>query len=188
MNQVRIVGGRWRGRKIPVTDAPGLRPTPDRVRETLFNWLESDIHGSRVVDAFAGTGVLGLEALSRGAQHALFIEQSAAVARPIEQSLNNFMDADGDKLCSEVRVGSAEAVLHDCADHSVDLVFLDPPYQAQLLLPALQWLPRILAKHHRVYFEHPKSETLIFPPGWRILKEKQAGAIRFGLLTFQTTD
>ncbi|MCL1961713.1 MAG: 16S rRNA (guanine(966)-N(2))-methyltransferase RsmD [Desulfovibrionaceae bacterium] len=131
--EVRIIGGQWRRTRLPVPDKPGLRPTPDRVRETLFNWLGQDLSGWRCVDAFAGTGALGLEAASRGAADVLLIEQDPALAAQLRQTAQRLQAAT-------VRVQRSDGVaaLRAQAAGSADLVLLDPPFDAiALLTPAL---------------------------------------------------
>src|SRR6476660_4282403 len=119
-NEVRIIGGQWKRSKLPVPDKPGLRPTPDRVRETLFNWLGQDLAGWRCVDAFAGTGALGLEAASRGAAHVLLVEQDPDLVATL-RSLKAKLSAD----TVEVRRANGLSVLKDLAGSDQDLVFLD---------------------------------------------------------------
>src|SRR3954447_4857570 len=125
-NQVRIIGGQWKRTLLPVADRPGLRPTPDRVRETLFNWLGQDLGGWRCVDAFAGTGALGLEAASRGAADVLLVESEAALVDQLRAIVKR-LAAD-----AQVRVqrGNALSVLAALPAASVDLVFLDPPFES----------------------------------------------------------
>src|SRR3954468_18347704 len=124
-NQVRIIGGTWKRTPLPVADRPGLRPTPDRVRETLFNWLGQDLDGWRCVDAFAGTGALGLEAASRGAAQVLLVEQDPDLVATL-RSLKAKLSAD----TVEVRRANGLSVLKDLAGSNQDLVFLDPPFDA----------------------------------------------------------
>jgi 16S rRNA (guanine966-N2)-methyltransferase len=173
---VRIIGGRWRGRRVPVADAEALRPTPDRVRETLFNWLAVTLPGARCLDLYAGTGVLGLEALSRGAAEAVFVEQVQAVARQLEQSLAMLAARNARVVAADAATflqGSAAAF---------DIVFLDPPYGTGLgnlcTLLGRGWL----APGARVYLESSRAEALPeLPAGWQLLREKTAGQVRFAL-------
>src|SRR5688500_4877308 len=130
---VRIIGGQWKRTKLPVPDKPGLRPTPDRVRETLFNWLGQDLAGWRCIDAFAGTGALGFEAASRGAAHVLLLEQ--------DPDLVDLLRATQKKLQAgavEVRRGNALSVLAAAAPGSAELGFLDPPFDSGLWDKALR--------------------------------------------------
>ena len=122
-NSVRIIGGGWRGRRITFPDVPGLRPTPDRVRETLFNWLQHDIAGARCLDLFAGSGALGLEALSRGAKELVFVEQSVAASRALQEQLARL----GAERRSQVVEMGAARYLRGAAP-AFDIVFLDPPF------------------------------------------------------------
>src|SRR4051812_20022215 len=126
-NQVRIIGGQWKRTLLPVADKAGLRPTPDRVRETLFNWLGQDLEGWRCVDVFAGTGALGLEAASRGAAQVLLVEQDPDLVATL-RSLKAKLSAD----MVEVRRANGLSVLKDLAGSNQDLVFLDPPFDAGL--------------------------------------------------------
>lgn len=176
--EVRIIGGEWRGRRLPVVVAEGLRPSADRVRETLFNWLAPSIPGARCLDLFAGTGVLGLEALSRGAAAVCFVERQPAVARALEQCLLRLQAGDR----SRVVTGDARRFLAGAAQ-PFDLVFLDPPFGAgdrEDLCTLLEagWL----APDARIYLEMPKAESLpALPPHWTVLREKTAGQVRFAL-------
>lgn len=158
-NELRIIGGRWRGRKLRFPSAEGLRPTPDRVRETLFNWLAPVIHGARGLDLFAGSGALGLEALSRGAAELVFVERAPRVARYLRETVAALAAAGGRVVQSD-----AEAFLAGTAQ-PFDVVFLDPPFDAQVV-PAL--LARLvaggwLAPGARVYVEQPAARGA---PAW----------------------
>jgi 16S rRNA (guanine966-N2)-methyltransferase len=177
--QLRIVGGRWRSRRLPVPDAPGLRPTTDRARETLFNWLAPLIEGSRCLDCFAGSGALGLEAASRGAAEVLLLERSRAVCRQLEANVAA-LDTDA------VRVVSADALawLRTGPPRAFDIVFIDPPFAAGLLGPACDLLARRgwVGDGSRVYLEAAAQEG--FPPlpaRWDLTREKLAGGVRYGL-------
>lgn len=122
-NQVRIIGGKHRGRKLPVADAPGLRPTPDRVRETLFNWLGQNLSGWHCLDLFAGSGALGFEAASRGAASVVLVEQAPAVARILQTAVAALKEPALSLVCTD-----ALAYLKKPDIHPLDLVFIDPPY------------------------------------------------------------
>ncbi|MEC9408765.1 MAG: 16S rRNA (guanine(966)-N(2))-methyltransferase RsmD [Pseudomonadota bacterium] len=178
--QVRIIGGDWRRRQIPVPDAAGLRPTGDRIRETLFNWLAPRLPGARCLDLFAGTGVLGLEALSRGAAHCRFVE----AATPVAAALRHQLDQLGGHDRAEVVVGTAPQIL-DRGSGSYDCVFLDPPFGSGLLLPTLDRLIPQLAAGHRVYVEHGASDAVSWPSGWQSLRDGRAGQVRYHLLAYQ---
>src|SRR4051812_38453066 len=149
-NQVRIIGGLWKRTPLPVADHPGLRPTPDRVRETLFNWLGQDLAGWRCVDAFAGTGALGLEAASRGAADVLLVDSEGVLVDSLRATLARLQ-------ATQVRVqrGNALSVLASQAPGSLDLVFIDPPFDADLFDKGLAaTLPR-LAPQGFAYLETP---------------------------------
>lgn len=181
--QLRIIGGEWRSRLVEFDADDGVRPTPDRVRQTVFDWLAPWVHGSRVLDLFAGSGALGLEALSRGAAQAVFVDRGRAQIGAIAQALK--------RLQGE---GRAEAVEADAVQWlqsaarglpspaRFDLVFLDPPYASDLLPRALHALPPWLTPVHRVYIEWPKSARPELPPDYALLKEKAAGQVSYGLL------
>ena len=151
--QVRIIGGQWRRTPLSVADKPGLRPTPDRVRETLFNWLGQDLAGWHCIDAFAGTGALGLEAASRGAAEVLLVEHDAGLARQL-QALKERLQAQA----VQVRRGDGVSALAGRAAHSVDLVLLDPPFDAPALFaPALAAAARAVRPDGFVYLEAPAA-------------------------------
>ena len=176
-SQLRIIGGEWRGRRLPITELPGLRPTPDRVRETLFNWLAPVITGARCLDAFAGTGALGLEALSRGAAAVTWVERDRKLAQTIEQQLN-ILGGHGRVLCAPFD----QAAL---GDTPFDIVFLDPPFNAGLLVPVARQIEPYLAANNRVYLEYERAlGTPELGEGWHILKSKYAGQVGFCLATY----
>jgi 16S rRNA (guanine966-N2)-methyltransferase len=173
---VRIVGGRLRGSKIAVRDRPGLRPSPDRVRETLFNWLMPVIDGARCLDLYAGTGVLGLEAASRGAREVVLVEADRAQAAAIEvDRLRLHVDV------ARVVAGRAEDFLAGVPT-AFDVVFVDPPFaldawSACLARLAAGWL----ARGARVYVESPSGASYAVPAGWRLHREGRAGDVAFRL-------
>jgi len=175
---LRIIGGRFRGRKLPVPEQPGLRPTGDRVRETLFNWLQPVIAGARCLDLFAGSGALGFEASSRGAAEVLMIERSQPVARLLRTNAHTLGVV-------QVQVRRADAL--DWLSGSgvpFDIVFLDPPFDKGLLGPSCALLSDRgwLAKGALVYLEAPaKQELPVLPGGWRLARDKKAGQVRFML-------
>lgn len=176
---VRIIGGRWRGRRLPVADLPGLRPSGDRSRETLFNWLQADIRGARCADLFAGTGVLGLEAASRGAARVVLIENAPRGARAIEESVNT-LGGDG---ITVVR-GDALRWLETCGPASIDIAFVDPPFGSGLAVRALERLAACgcLAPGGLVYLETARQEAAELPPPWCVVREKLLGEVRMQLL------
>ncbi len=169
--ELRIVGGAWRGRRLHFTAAPGLRPTPDRLRETLFNWLGDWIVGRRVLDLYAGSGALGIEALSRGAGGAVFIERSAPTAAALRANL-------GRLGAGAVRVECADAreFLHSASDR-FDLVFVDPPWASGLAGDSLSLLAMhsLLAPDHRVYLEQAVDVADNFFPQWEEIKRTRVG-------------
>ena len=177
-NTVRIIGGEWRSRKLPVPDVNGLRPTPDRVRETLFNWLAPVIAGARCLDLFAGSGVLGFEALSRGASYAMLIDNAADVIKTLqEQKIKlNAQQADIYQAKIPEQLPSAK--------QSFDIVFLDPPYQLNLVMPCCHYLEEheFLADNAYIYLEDKqiiKDNDL--PSNWKIIKSNQAGQVFYHL-------
>lgn len=172
--QIRIIGGRWRGRKLPVLDLDGLRPTTDRLKETLFNWLQFECADARVLDAFAGAGSLGIEALSRGAAHAVFVERSAPAAAQLADNLRR-LEADG---ISEVYQGDAQSYLKT-PQTVFDLVFLDPPFHQDLLA---QFIPQLMSTHALangswVYVESEHPLPYEAPKSWHLHREKVAGQV-----------
>jgi 16S rRNA (guanine(966)-N(2))-methyltransferase RsmD len=177
--EVRIIGGQWKRTKLAVRDKPGLRPTPDRVRETLFNWLGQDLAGWRCIDAFAGTGALGFEAASRGAAQVLLIEQDAELV-DLLRATKARLQAD----TVEVRRGNGLSALAAAAPGSADAVFLDPPFDAGLWDKALQAAAAALAPDGFVYLEAPvewKPEALE-PFGLVPVRHLKAGAVHGHLL------
>ncbi|MBX3657045.1 MAG: 16S rRNA (guanine(966)-N(2))-methyltransferase RsmD [Ramlibacter sp.] len=178
-HEVRIIGGQWRRTRLSVADKPGLRPTPDRVRETLFNWLGQDLSGWRCVDAFAGTGALGFEAASRGAAQVLLFEQDAALVAQLHQVR--------ERLAAQavtVRRGDGVAALRALPEASVDLVMLDPPFDSDLFLPALQPAVAALAPDGRLYLEAPQAwdDAVLQPLGLAVRRHLKAGAVHAHLL------
>ncbi len=178
-NSVRIIGGGWRGRRVTFPDIPGLRPTPDRVRETLFNWLQHAITGTRCLDLFAGSGALGLEALSRGAKELVFVEQAVAASRALNEQLIRF----GGRGKSQVVEMGAARYLRSPAQ-PFDVVFLDPPFGRNALL---EYVPMLdagewLASGALVYLENEKAAGVpSLPPRWELLKSKSAGEVGYHL-------
>jgi 16S rRNA (guanine966-N2)-methyltransferase len=174
---LRLIGGAWRGRKIAIGDAPGLRPTPARVRETLFNWLAPRITGAHCIDLFAGTGALGLEALSRGAAEVVFVDRDPAVVKALDEDL---VALDAVSRAKTNR-GDAMGYLRERMD-TFDIVFLDPPFSEGLVVPCLTALQARLAPGHRVYVEHEKGAAFHLPSGVEILKSGRAGQVVYGLM------
>jgi 16S rRNA (guanine(966)-N(2))-methyltransferase RsmD len=175
-HEVRIVGGTFKRSKLPVPDRPGLRPTPDRVRETLFNWRGQDLAGWRVLDAFAGSGALGFEAASRGAAEVVLLERDAALVRSL--------DASRERLnATAVRVERADALawMARGAPSRFDLVLLDPPFDSALAAPALLAAVRLVRAGGWVYLEAPDA-LYEAPEGLELHRSGRAGAVHFHLL------
>lgn len=179
-NSVRIIAGAWRGRRIHFPDMPALRPTPDRVRETLFNWLQHSISDTRCLDLFAGSGALGLEALSRGAREAVFVEQFPAAARALQEQLTRFGAAAKGRI---VEMGAARFLRTPGAPF--DVAFLDPPFGTNALaeyIPLLdsgEWL----TAGGLVYLENERAAGVPALPGhWELLKSKSAGEVGYHLV------
>jgi 16S rRNA (guanine966-N2)-methyltransferase len=181
-NRVRIIGGRWRGHLIPVIADSAVRPTPDRVRETLFNWLAPSIRGACCLDLFAGTGALGLEALSRGAADCVFVERDRQLARSLRSRLEALESA------ARVVERAAMSYLRDDPAQTFDIVFLDPPYAIALepiLLQLLEWL----RDSALVYVERPRTGSGLssltgISSELGVAKEARAGDVLYGLLAF----
>ncbi|AEG94461.1 methyltransferases-like protein [Ramlibacter tataouinensis TTB310] len=178
-NEVRIIGGQWKRTRLPVADRPGLRPTPDRVRETLFNWLGQDLSGWRCADVFAGTGALGLEAASRGAAEVLLVEQDAQLVDGL-RALVARLQASGVR----VQRGNALSVLRDLAPASQDLVFLDPPFEAGLFDKALAAAAPVLAPGGWLYLEASTAwdAPALLRHGLALQRHLKAGAVHAHLL------
>ncbi len=174
---MRIIGGRWRGRRVPVEPGEQVRPTPDRVRETVFNWLAPVIGGARCLDLFAGSGALGIEALSRGARVVWFVEQSEEAASRLREVLLT-LRAENDRLV----VGDAEQFLRG-SPHVFDIVFLDPPYHGNRLENLCTLLDRgWLAPGAYIYLELSRQQSLPgLPSNWSVVRESTAGQVRFAL-------
>lgn len=181
---IRIIGGSMRGRRIRFPDVAEVRPTPDRVRETLFNWLGPRVNGSRCLDLFAGSGALGLEALSRGAASVVFVEQNAAVARALSALVTEWK-VQGARVehLDALRFLAGPVDLAHPAE-PFDFVFLDPPFASGVLSRSATLLERHgwLASEALIYVECPAHDALpALPPGWRSLKTKRAGEVGYHL-------
>src|SRR5262245_10488548 len=181
-NRVRIIGGEHRGRRIAVADRPGLRPTPDRVRETLFNSLGQRLDGCACLDLFAGSGALGFEAASRGAARVVMVENDRAAFRALEEARSTI----GFKAVELVHGDAFEYLNREAA---FDVVFLDPPFMQNAgqngLAAVLERLPRRLAPAARVYVEAPEA---LSPAGWRELRSARAGQVSYQLLEWRGDD
>lgn len=182
-NSIRIVAGEWRGRKIRVVQADGLRPTGDRVRETLFNWLQMSIPGSRCLDLFAGSGALGLEAASRGAVAVTLVESAPAVAQQLQKTLRDLGASDKVRLYN----GTAEQFLAS-SPALYDVVFVDPPFDSQAHQRILEALTADFLAHGALcYVELPTSQSALIesiPKSWSVVKNKRFGDVTVLLLQF----
>lgn len=174
--RIRLIGGRYRGKQVTFPDQPTLRPTPDRVRETLFNWLMQDIREARCLDAFAGSGALGLEAFSRGAKEVVFLETDALTYRHLKNNVATFQSTQ-------------LTVLHQNActylqthPHPFNIIFLDPPFQSTVLSQCLTLLEQtpLLAPEGLLYIESPEPVRLD-PLHWEPLRAKQTGLVAYAL-------
>ena len=172
-NRVRIIGGRWRSRIVRFPPAAQIRPTPDRVRETLFNWLGQRLDGLSCLDLFAGSGALGFEALSRGAARVVMVERDRAIAAALEESRTLLEAVD-----AQIVVADAMAWLAKTGER-FDVAFIDPPYASGLQEPAMRALGARLNAGARVYVE--SDRPLEAPAGWQALREDRAGAVRYAL-------
>lgn len=175
--KVRIIGGRWRNTRLPVAASPGLRPTSDRVRETLFNWLANALPGARVLDLFAGTGALGMEAVSRGARQAVLVERDRAAAQSLRECATRLRA--GDALA--VVEADALAWLHAQPDGAFDIAFVDPPFDANLWGGVLPVLSPKLAAQAWLYVESPVDALPALPPGWALHREGTTRDVRYAL-------
>lgn len=175
-----MIGGRWRGSKLAIHDNPALRPTGDRVRETLFNWLGASVQNARCLDLFAGSGALGIEALSRGAACCDFIEADKRTAGLLQQQLERLGAA------GTARVHCGDATRIDIPDKPWDIVFIDPPFDLRLTGPVLAQLqtPGLLADRAEIYVETAADDPTLaqLPAGYDIWRDKRAGEVRYALL------
>lgn len=175
--QVRIVGGRWRNTRLAVPSLPGLRPSSDRVRETVFNWLMPRLPGARVLDLFAGSGALGLEAVSRGAAHATLIERDPGLVQRLREHVTR-LDA-----ANQVQVLQEDALrwLERAPAALADIVFVDPPFAAGLWPAVLERLPAHVAVDAWLYLEAPADAPPLLPAGWHLHREGATREVRYAL-------
>lgn len=177
--EIRIIGGLWKRSKLPVADLPGLRPTPDRVRETLFNWLGQDLTGWRCLDAFAGSGALGFEAASRGAAEVVLVERQAPLVRSLRESQQRLR-------AGALRVEAADglAYMRRMPRASCELVFLDPPFEANLFEAALAEAARLVVVGGFIYLEADQAfdDAAVAAWGLTVYRHGRAGAVHFHLL------
>lgn len=193
--KLRIIGGKWRSRVLPVVDLPGLRPTTDRVRETLFNWLQDDISGARCLDLFAGSGALGFEAASRGAVSTTMLEMQSKASAVLAENIKA-LKADNIQLVRQDAIiwlkagglkthGLTNTGSENSASQPFDIVFLDPPFDSDLLAQACNLLEQqqCLSEHAYIYLEMDGKQNLPnLPVNWSIQKEKKAGQVRYYLV------
>ena len=178
-SKLRIIGGRWRRRNLEFLNLPGIRPTPNRVRETLFNWIALDIEGAKCLDLFAGSGALGFEALSRGAAAATLIEIEPRVCAQLESEITRF-GATG----VEVITADAHTFLKQ-ASGAYDIIFIDPPFGAGLAQEALALIAlnsRILSPASLIYVEQETDANITPPTGFSVLRQKQTPEVLYALL------
>ncbi len=183
--QIRIIGGQWRGRKLPVPESAGLRPTTDRVRETLFNWLAPDLPGARCLDCFAGSGALGIEALSRHAGHVTLLELEVPIARQLTANLQTLKATAG-----QVIQGNTLQWLNKPGE-PYDILFIDPPFRKGLLADTIALLDTQgwLASEALIYIEcEAEQGTLQVPASWRLHREKTAGQVAYRLYQHAVPD
>jgi len=180
-SSVRIISGKWRRRSLPVADIPGLRPTGDRMRETLFNWLMHHVNGARCLDLFAGTGALGLEALSRGANFVHFVEKNREAARILQQNLK---ELDAERNSFLISESSAENTIAKTKQEPFDIVFIDPPFNDELWNSSFGALEsnNLLTEGALVYVEMPKDANIDIPSTWIEKKRVNAGNVQCLLL------
>ncbi len=179
-NQVRIIGGTHRGRKLPVPDLPGLRPTGDRIRETLFNWLQTRLPGAACLDLFAGSGALGLEAASRGAGRVVLLERAKVAVRQLQANV----EVLGEHLVQVLEVDAVSWLQKP--GEPFDIVFLDPPFAEDLLGTCCELLQRNgwLKPGALVYIETEAGRGLpVLPEGWQVLRDKKAGQVAYYLVS-----
>lgn len=179
-NTVRIIGGLWRSRIVEFPDAVDLRPTPDRVRETLFNWLGQDLGGLACLDLFAGSGALGFEALSRGATSVVMVDKDSMVLRALRENARRL----GASNLTVVRGDALEFARESAA--RFDVVFVDPPYRLGIQAAALALVRRLLSERGRAYVE--SASVFEAPRGWTVLKSARAGGVHFCLLAGEADD
>jgi 16S rRNA (guanine966-N2)-methyltransferase len=173
--KIRIIAGEWRGRKLEVPDKQGLRPTPNRLRETLFNWLAMYLPGSRCLDLFAGSGALGIEAASRGAKEVLLIEKDYDIVQVLKQQLLSF------KAYNKINILHTDAIhFLKSSPRAFDIIFLDPPFGQYLLNPSCHLLEESgwLSSQALIYLETESNlRELSLPTGWQIIRQKKAGQV-----------
>lgn len=182
--EVRIIGGQWRGRKLHFPAMPDLRPTPNRIRETLFNWLAPSLIEAHCLDLFAGSGALGFEALSRHAQSVTFVEQSPVLVSYLKKQLKQ-LEAENHASVYQAQFPFSATLLFKSKKPVFNIVFLDPPFHQQLLSPICTWLIKenLLAPESKIYIEAEAClKHLILPDNWKIQHSKTAGQVQYTLV------
>lgn len=184
-NSVRIIAGDWRGRRLPVAEVAGLRPSGDRCRETLFNWLQPWIPAANCADLFAGTGALGFEAASRGAESVLMIEKHPRALEVLRQSIEQLQAVQ-----VNLQSGGAMSLIEEIKPDSFDIVFVDPPFDSNLAGLVLERLDKIgcVRRGGFVYVESPATKTISPPEGWRVWRDQQLGDVRMQLFRRENRD
>lgn len=186
-NQIRIIGGTHRSRKLPVVDLPGLRPTGDRIRETLFNWLQPLLPGAKCLDLFAGSGALGIEAASRGASNVIMLERAPSVARQLRENIAQLQLTDVEVIQTDTLKWL------DRSGDAFDIIFLDPPFEEEMLSICC----RMLENNHwldskaRIYIETDAEKPFTTTPkNWNCVKQKKSGNVSYSLFNrrFQTCE
>ena len=185
--QLRIIAGSWRGRKLSFLESEGLRPTTDRVRETLFNWLQMALPGSRCLDLFAGSGALGFEAASRGATRVVMVDSDSETVNTLRNNIDLLSATQTEVVCSD-----AITFLSNC-DQEFDIVFIDPPYRMDVIVQCCELLEskQCLSDRAKIYIECDASNDLSkdsngLPDNWQCLKRKTAGQAGYHLFTRET--
>ncbi|GAA4360667.1 16S rRNA (guanine(966)-N(2))-methyltransferase RsmD [Kangiella marina] len=175
--QFRIIGGQWKGRKLKFYEVEGLRPSLDRVRETLFNWLQSDIRGARCLDLFAGSGAIGIEALSRGSTHVDFVELNKKAVRQLETNLG-LLDADDGNV---IHIDAKQFLEKE--NRAYDIIFIDPPFHKGLAQEVISKLAQtnLVQEDTLIYLEMEQDLEVEIPQGWELLKDKKAGQLQYQL-------
>jgi len=189
--KLRIIGGQWRSRILPIIDQLGLRPTPDRVRETLFNWLQADIANANCLDLFAGSGALGFEAASRGAKEVVMLELQAAAYKVLLAN-SQLLQSENKNSSNNIKCIQQDALqwLQTYGD-KFDVVFLDPPYESDLLTESFRLLEQsqCLSDEAKIYIEYPSQKELPpLPVNWHVIRGKKAGQVGYYLAVYRSQE
>lgn len=179
--KLRIIAGKYKGRKVPVLSVKALRPTPDRVRETLFNWLQTSIHGARCLNFFAGTGILGFEALSRGAQEVIMVDADRAIINTLTKSKDELKIPANQ--CQIVHADVLEWIEKAHSINAYDLIFLDPPFDTDLLEQSIKRLTNssLISQKSKIYTELPVDKPTPTIDGFEVIKSQKAGKVAYHL-------